>query len=421
MVMSFFGPSNFESPIFDSTNRDSTNLDRSNAFLGGCSWVFWGPGIAQAQQLKPIRWGDRQPQHEDADHRNESKDVGVVQHGEAIPTDDLGRPLIWRPTAQVIDATGDAQTSATGHPSDAAPTGGETRARNQTGAGASSPANFGSPAGGNAKPTHTSVPTRLRATSVEDALKRRGTITFRKTPLQEVVFLLSDLWQINIVAGETVTGDVSGTFHETPLREVLSAILSASGYGYRQTGNSLIVLPIDQIGSDNPDFVSRTLRLPPDGEPDSLLDAARLLLSERGQILHVGGDRVLVKDDAVRIEKVQSLFVDLGAPRETPATASKLGSDAENTDAADSGSVNADSTEADATKLTRRIDDALYQDAIPTVSGEGIAYFTLQYTEAEQMQVSLETIMGDSVTVAVFSEENRIMIRGETSDLQLAR
>ena len=60
-----------------------------------------------------------------------------------------------------------------------------------------------------------------RAT-VEEALQSRGSITFRKTALSEVVFLLSDLWHINIVAGENVSGEVSGAFHDAPLSEVLS-------------------------------------------------------------------------------------------------------------------------------------------------------------------------------------------------------
>ena len=90
--------------------------------------------------------------------------------------------------------------------------------------------------------------------SVEEALEARGSVTFRKTPLSEVVFLLSDLWHINIVAGENVSGEVSGSFHNAPLREVLSAVLTSSGYSYRKTGSSLVVLTADQVGTDDPSF-----------------------------------------------------------------------------------------------------------------------------------------------------------------------
>lgn len=152
-----------------------------------------------------------------------------------------------------------------------------------------------------------------RSPTVDEALKMRGSVTFRKTPISEVVFLLSDLWKVNIVAGADVTGDVSGSFQNAPLSEVLSAALTASGYGYRQIGSSLVVLPIDQIQGAN-----------------------------------AGG----------------------------------VGSGA--------------------------------------FSESGIAYFSPQFTEAEQMAEPLQTALGANVVVAVYPEENRIMIKGNADDLRIA-
>jgi len=151
-----------------------------------------------------------------------------------------------------------------------------------------------------------------RPATVEEALATRGSVTFRKTPISEVVFLLSDLWNINIVAGADVTGEVSGAFQDAPLSEVLSAALTASGYGYRQMGSSLVVLPIDQLGTSG-----------------------------------------------------------------TPGAASQF---------------------------TRA----------------GIAYFTPQYTEAEEMAEPLQQALGETVVVAVYPQENRIMVKGSAADLQLA-
>ncbi len=125
--------------------------------------------------------------------------------------------------------------------------------------------------------------------------------------------MLSDLWKINIVAGADVSGDVSGAFQNAPLSEVLSAALTASGYGYRQIGSSLVVLPIDQIG--------------------------------------------------------------------TPSTAAV-------------GSTG--------------------------FSQSGIAYFSPQFTDAEQMAEPLQLALGESVIVAVYPEENRIMVKGTPDDLRLA-
>ncbi len=157
------------------------------------------------------------------------------------------------------------------------------------------------------------APRQLGQLTVQQALQMRGSVSFRKTPISEVVFLLSDLWKINIVAGADVTGEVSGAFQDAPLSEVLSATLTASGYGYRQMGNALVVLPIDQISIANPGTTS------------------------------AGG-----------------------------------------------------------------------------FSQAGIAYFTPQFIEAEQMAQPLQIALGEGVVIAVYPEGNRIMVKGTPDDLRLA-
>ncbi len=227
--------------------------------------------------------------------------------------------------------------------------------------------------------------------TVEEALETKGSVTFRKTALSEVVFLLSDLWHINIVAGENVSGEVSGAFHDAPLREVLSASLAATGYSYRQTGSSLIVLPIDQVGADDPNFVSDTIQLPSTlSHDDATLEAAQLLLSDRGQMRKVGNNAVLVVDTAQRIARVRQLFMDL-----TPSQASL-----------DSASMHSQTLAG--------------TPSAPQYVQPGIAYFSPQFTEAEEMGAPLREALGESVIVAVYPEENRIMIKGAADDLRLA-
>ena len=172
--------------------------------------------------------------------------------------------------------------------------------------------------------------------SIDEALRRPGSVTFRKTAINEVVFVLSDLWGINIVTGSEVTGDVSGTFRDAPLGEVLNAVLTSTGYGYHRIGESLIVLPIAQI--------------PSQGNTNSW--------GSGGQSSPIAG-----------------------------------------------GSRGASAT-------------GLASTMIP--SGLKIQYFTLQFTEAEQMATPLQQALGQQVVVAVYPEENRLMIRGTAADMQMA-
>jgi general secretion pathway protein D len=227
--------------------------------------------------------------------------------------------------------------------------------------------------------------------SVEEALETPGSVTFRKTPLSEVVFMLSDLWHINIVASESISGEVSGSFQGTPLREVLGATLAATGYSYRQTGNSLIVLPVDQVGADDPSFTTEMIRLPPALlADDSVLAAANLMLSDRGRLQQIGTDAVLVVDSDVRVTRIRRLFADMESTGEATAATT--------------------SPAPTAVVLPQNNVGAQF----------GIAYFSPQFTEAEEMAEPLQAALGEQTVVAVYSAENRIMVRGSSEDLQLA-
>ncbi|MFG0267892.1 MAG: type II secretion system protein GspD [Rhodopirellula sp. JB055] len=235
--------------------------------------------------------------------------------------------------------------------------------------------------------------------SINEVLSQRGSITFRKTPLQEVVFLLSDLWNINIVAGEKVTGNVSGVFKDAPLRDVLSAILTSSGYGYIAAGNSLVVLPLDEVGTGSPEFESRTLRFQTtdENEMNATISAAQLLLSERGRIQAVGRGAMLVVDNKANIDRVQEMLIAM-----SPHAQSTHG---------EAGDRSKDSSDARANMGSPSVYDRMATELI---------YLTPQYTEASEMREALQEALGEGTIVAVYEEENRIMIKGNRSQLDLA-
>ena len=174
-------------------------------------------------------------------------------------------------------------------------------------------------------------------------------------------------------------------------------MLTASGYSYQQTGRSLVVLPIDAVGSDDPNFIAETLPMPGGIDETETLAAAELLLSERGKVSKLGSDLVLVVDSRDRIDRVRHLFDGIN-----PVAANANSLD----ESSDSG--------ADATELTSRLSGA------PAHIASGIAYFSPQYTEASEMAESLTTAIGDDAVIAVYDEENRIMVKGDPEILRLA-
>jgi general secretion pathway protein D len=102
----------------------------------------------------------------------------------------------------------------------------------------------------------------------------------------------------------------------------------------------------------------------------------------------------LVVDTAQRIARVRQLFTDL-----TPSQVS-----------VDSASI------GQAPSVQTLADTASTADIVQS----GIAYFSPQFTEAEEMGEPLREALGESVIVAVYPEENRIMVKGTPDDLRLA-
>ena len=229
------------------------------------------------------------------------------------------------------------------------------------------------------------------AADLDQLLEKRGDVSFRQTPLSEAIFSLSSVWGVNIVAGKEVEGQVSGSFTNAPLAEVLDAILSANGFGYRRSGQSLVILPQASIGADDPHLVSRTIHLPNNQvDQEAVLSAAKLLLSQKGQLQAVPEHgSVLVIDTADRIQRVESFFAELqpttmGETRGTPSTAGAA------------------------------------VTAAPANAQPTVRYFTPQFIKADQLTQPLQAVLGESVRMSIMTDENRLLVMGTAEQLQLA-
>lgn len=96
---------------------------------------------------------------------------------------------------------------------------------------------------------------------IEAALKQRGDLTLRDTSLQQALYTIGEIWSINVVLGSQVEGQINGTFRDAPLYDILDSILLVNGYGYRPVGDSLVIVPLAELGTSNPMFRSDTISL----------------------------------------------------------------------------------------------------------------------------------------------------------------
>ncbi|GEM_PF-5564823 len=236
---------------------------------------------------------------------------------------------------------------------------------------------------------------------VAQILATRGSVSFRQTPLSDVIFAISSVWGVNIVAGQNVDGQVSGSFNDVPLTEVLSAVLSANNYAYKRTGSTLIVLPADQIGQDDATFITKVIALRSGlSNSEPFLETARMLLSPRGEIRSIHGtSNILVVDSSDRVAQIEELFVDVGgdAPPQQPGP-----------------------PPSDITTLPADLPRPAPITQPPSDTGLGIAYFSPQFTDATNLAEALTGAMDPDTIISLFGDENRIIVRGNDTQLQLA-
>lgn len=156
------------------------------------------------------------------------------------------------------------------------------------------------------------------------ALERRGDLTLREATLESALFTISELWGINIVAGD-VNGSVNGVFKDAPLREILDSILISNGYGYRPVGGSLVVSKLEQLGQINPFFISETIPVGA-GKVEEVMEAARLMSTPQGQVRALPSARaLLVVDFPDRVEKIRELVGQIDAATRRLASAGPTG------------------------------------------------------------------------------------------------
>ncbi len=148
-------------------------------------------------------------------------------------------------------------------------------------------------------------------TMLADKLDRRGSLSLTKTPIADALLVVGEQWQVNIAVGKDIEGTVSGTFTNAPLQEVLGSILIVNGYGYRPMGDSLVVMPLEQLGDANPLLESITLPLTA-VKPEDVLESARSFNSAQGNVQAIAAARaLLVVDYPDRVQLVRKFVQDV--------------------------------------------------------------------------------------------------------------
>ncbi|MCA9271157.1 MAG: hypothetical protein KDA41_21895, partial [Planctomycetales bacterium] len=160
---------------------------------------------------------------------------------------------------------------------------------------------------------------------VQAALERKGELVLRNTPLRDALLSISETWDINIVVNETVEGEVNGVFRDTPLREILDAVLDANGLTYHPVGPSLVVKQRGGRDEINPFFQSATISMGV-AKPEEVLEGAKLLASPQGHVQAIpSANSLVVFDHPDRINVIRRYVAQLDSAARHVASESASG------------------------------------------------------------------------------------------------
>lgn len=184
------------------------------------------------------------------------------------------------------------------------------------------------------------------------------TLNFQDIPVRSVLQILADFTNLNIVASDTVQGNVTLRLEDVPWDQALELVLKSKNLGKRQEGNVIRVAPLDEINRQEKEdleaqkivedleplrteiiqinystaeaikevLLSTTERINRDNAAQSYamgttttsttsVDVSQSLLSSRGNVtVDPRTNQLIVKDTARNIERIRALVAVLDRP-----------------------------------------------------------------------------------------------------------
>jgi type IV pilus assembly protein PilQ len=159
----------------------------------------------------------------------------------------------------------------------------------------------------------------------------RMTLNFQQVGVRGVLQVIANQANLNLVASDTVQGNVTLRLENVPWDQALDIILKSKGLGKRQNGNVLMVAPADEIAAREKlelQAEQQVQQLAPTRSEYIQINYAKAadiaallkgaensLLSERGSVtIDERTNTLLVQDTSLRLEEVRNLVNVLDIP-----------------------------------------------------------------------------------------------------------
>ncbi len=249
--------------------------------------------------------------------------------------------------------------------------------------------------------------------STDPRLDRRITIDLRDVSMLEALFSIRDLAGINLVVGNEVQGAVNAAFTDAPLSQVLDTLLIPRGYGYRIVNGSVVVMRLENLGTQLPNFESRIIRLTW-SQAEQLLSIVESLLSPEGRVHAIPTSNSLLVMEyrdrmpsiVAQIDNLEEAAREYEIARQAEAQAAAQAAQAAQSPASN-GPMGADSSSSTGPSTTPSPGPT--GPTIPPQPQMFVRIFAPQYVTASVLVTSLEPLLSSNGSLTAVDGEDKII------------
>jgi type IV pilus assembly protein PilQ len=148
-------------------------------------------------------------------------------------------------------------------------------------------------------------------TPLEQQMQKTISITFRDTPIDDVIRAIAEKANVDIIKSPQVTGTVTVTLTDVPLGEALNNILAAHGFGYVADKNVIRIAPLSELAKKEEVLISRIYRITY-ADVSDVEKTLEKFLSKRGSLsCSKSTSNIIVTDSESRIKAIDTFVSEI--------------------------------------------------------------------------------------------------------------
>jgi type IV pilus assembly protein PilQ len=148
-------------------------------------------------------------------------------------------------------------------------------------------------------------------TPLQQQMQKMISITFRETPIDDVIRAIAEKANVDILKSPQVTGTVTATLTDVPLGEALDNILASHGYGYVADKNIIRIAPLSELAQKEEVLVNRVYRITYADVKD-VEKALDKFISKRGSLsCSPSTSNIIVTDTESKIKTIDTFIEEI--------------------------------------------------------------------------------------------------------------